>query len=319
MQLIEGRKIADDILTNIKSHIEDRETKPTLAVILIGKDEASKIYVGLKEKAAKKIGFNFFLYKYDANVKEEIILEKIKEINDDNNIDGVIVQLPLPDGLDKNKIINAISPKKDVDGFCDENQKCFSKNQATLFPVFPKAIIKMVESVLMDLEIENETPSVLLNISPLEYKDGEETVVRKFNGSKLFKCSKAIIICKSDDFGLVMQEYFRKIKIKSQYFMADKIDENKNILREADIVVVACGVPNLLNSSMIKDDVIIIDGGINKVDGKTVGDVDTKSFENTNAFISPVPGGVGPVTVACLLENVYLTHYKSTNLVQIYK
>jgi methylenetetrahydrofolate dehydrogenase (NADP+)/methenyltetrahydrofolate cyclohydrolase len=117
----------------------------------------------------------------------------------------------------------------------------------------------------------------------------------------------------------VLREAFHKIKIKSQYFLADKINENKNILREADVVVVACGVPNLLNSNMIKDNVIIIDGGINKVDGKTVGDVDIKSFENTNAFISPVPGGVGPVTVACLLENVYLSHYESTNLVQIYK
>lgn len=275
MRLIKGREIADNILTNIKNQIKKQEIHPTLAVILIGENPASKMYVSLKEKAAKEIGINFLLYKYEESVEQSIILKKIEEINSDIGISGVIVQLPLPGNLSKNKIINTISPKKDVDGFCDKNRDNFLENKNVLFPVFPKAIVKMVESALLNLENNNNYQSV--------------------------------IICNSVYFATVMQEAFCKIKIKSQYFLVDEINENKDILREADIVVVACGVPNLLNSNMTKGNVIVIDGGINKAEGKTVGDVDIDSFKNTNALISPVPGGVGPVTVACLLENTYLS------------
>lgn len=274
MQLIKGKEIADDILSNIKSKIEHLETKPTLAVILIGEDNASEIYVGLKGKAAREIGMNFKLYKYDSSVEENVILDKISEINADKSINGLIVQLPLPEKLDKYKIINAISFQKDVDGFCDNNQRCFFNNQETLFPVFPKAIIKLIESALINLETKDNR--------------------------------RAAIVCKSDDFGKIMQVALDKVGIEANYVLCDDLD-NAGILKDADIVVTACGVRNLINVGMIKDGAIIIDGGIVKENGKVYGDIDLESFKETNCFISPVPGGVGPVTVACLLENVYLT------------
>ncbi|MDX9913356.1 MAG: bifunctional 5,10-methylenetetrahydrofolate dehydrogenase/5,10-methenyltetrahydrofolate cyclohydrolase [Candidatus Moranbacteria bacterium] len=288
MQLIKGREIADNILDNIRLRIEKMETKPTLAVILVGEDKASEIYVGLKEKAAQKIGIGFKLYKYNADVTEEVILGKIKEINETEDINGLIVQLPLPEKLDKHKIINAIDPQKDVDGFCEVNQELFFQNQDVLYPVFPKAIIKMVESVLADLKVKEETSFLAL--------------------------IKAVVICKSDDFGKIMRKYFEKIDIEAQYVFCDDLDNKKNLIRQADIIVTACGKRDLINFEMVKDGAIIIDGGIVKEGGKVSGDVDFETFKKTECLLSPVPGGVGPVTVACLLENTFQAYQESGNL-----
>lgn len=279
MQLIKGREIADNILVDIKSKILEMGTKPTLAVFLIGEDEASKIYVGLKEKAARDIGMDFKLFRYDANIDEQEILARIEDLNKDKNISGIIVQLPLPEGLDKNKIINAISPEKDVDGFHFENQKKFCCGaECKIFPVFPKAIIKMVEFAIGENSLEN--------------------------------VNKAVIICVSDDFGIIMQEAFKKINIEAQYIFCDNLVSNSEELKEADVVVTACGVINIINSAMVKAGAIVIDGGIIKIEGKVHGDVDIESFKNQDVFVSPVPGGVGPVTVACLLENTFLAGVK---------
>ncbi|NLC31553.1 MAG: bifunctional 5,10-methylenetetrahydrofolate dehydrogenase/5,10-methenyltetrahydrofolate cyclohydrolase [Candidatus Moranbacteria bacterium] len=279
MQLIKGREIADNILVDIKSKILEMGTKPTLAVFLIGEDEASKIYVGLKEKAARDIGMDFKLFRYDANISEQEILARIEDLNKDKNISGIIVQLPLPEGLDKNKIINAISPEKDVDGFHCENQKKFCCGaKCKIFPVFPKAIIKMVEFAIGENSLEN--------------------------------VNKAVIICVSDDFGIIMQEAFKKINIEAQYIFCDNLVSNSEELKEADVVVTACGVINIINSAMVKAGAIVIDGGIIKIEGKVHGDVDIESFKNQDVFVSPVPGGVGPVTVACLLENTFLAGVK---------
>ncbi len=279
MQLIKGREIADNILVDIKSKILEMGTKPTLAVFLIGEDEASKIYVGLKEKAARDIGMDFKLFRYDANISEQEILARIEDLNKDKNISGIIVQLPLPEGLDKNKIINAISPEKDVDGFHCENQKKFGCGaKCKIFPVFPKAIIKMVEFAIGENSLEN--------------------------------VNKAVIICVSDDFGIIMQEAFKKINIEAQYIFCDNLVSNSEELKDVDVVVTACGVINIINSAMVKAGAIVIDGGIIKIEGKVHGDVDIESFKNQDVFVSPVPGGVGPVTVACLLENTFLAGVK---------
>lgn len=303
MQLIKGKEIAADILNNIRLEIEKIETKPTLAVILIGKDKASEIYVGLKEKAAREIGMNFNLFKYDSGVEEGVVLNKIKEINDNESIDGLIVQLPLPEKLNKHKIINAINPQKDVDGFCEINQELFFQNKSGLEPVFPKAIIKMVKSALVDLEIKEE-PSFL--VSSIDYKRERIDMI---NFSR-----KAMIICKSDDFGKIMQKAFEKIKIEAQYVFCNDIENKIDSIKDADIIVTACGIKNLVNPKIIdKDRVIIIDGGIVKESGKVFGDVDFESFKETDCLISPVPGGVGPVTVTCLLENTFQAYRKSQN------
>lgn len=299
MQLIKGREIADNILNNIKSEIEKLKTKPTLAVILIGEDEASRIYVGLKEKAAREIGFNFLLYKYDADVEEDVILKKIKEINVDKNIHGLIVQLPLPKNLDKYKIINVISPEKDVDGFCKYNQDVFLSDQECHWPVFPKAIIKMVEFALGNLEVKNK------NFIYEQRDSRDKPEDDNFGGFESIKHREAVIICKSDDFGIIMRRAFGRIGIEAKYVFCDDLNSSLVEIKNADIVVTACGKLNLINNEIVKNNVIIIDGGIIKEDGKVYGDVDLESFEKTDCFISPVPGGVGPVTVACLLENTF--------------
>ena len=175
--------------------------------------------------------------------------------------------------------------------------------------------MKMVESVLKEIEMKNrnlvyedrDSQHPLFNSPP--QGGGEGSAVELFGGKN------AVVVCKSDDFGKIMQKAFEKIEIGSEYIFCDKVseEENSNMLKEADIVVTACGIKNLINSQMVKDKAVIIDGGIVKEDGKVYGDVDLESFRETDCFISPVPGGVGPVTVACLLENTYLAHHKSTN------
>ena len=274
MELIRGKKIADNILSNIKSQIDKLETKPTLAVFLIGENEASEIYVELKRRAVEGIGMGFKLFKYPVFVAEDEILSKIKELNEREDINGIIVQLPLPDGLDKTKIINAILPKKDVDGFCRFNQERFFEDKEILYPVFPKAIMKMVDHFL-------------------DNADGKKEI-------------KVSVVCKSDDFGKMMQKAFSKRGIGANYIFCDDLDNEKDILNQADIIITACGKRKLINSKMTKNGVMIIDGGIIKEDKRVFGDVDIESFENFKALISPVPGGVGPVTVACLLENTFL-------------
>ncbi|MEF3691426.1 MAG: bifunctional 5,10-methylenetetrahydrofolate dehydrogenase/5,10-methenyltetrahydrofolate cyclohydrolase [Candidatus Moraniibacteriota bacterium] len=279
MKLIKGHQVADIILEDLKNKISELKIKPTLAVILIGEDQASKIYVGLKKKAAEKIGMNFRLFYYNSDVEEKTVLDKIKELNKDREVSGIIVQLPLPQGWNKKLIVNLIDLEKDVDGFCDENQNLFyGKEECEIFPVFPKAIFRMIEFAI---------------------KENNLTGIRE-----------GVIICNSDDFGRVMQRALGKLSIQGEYVLKDDLKNNLEKIKKADVLVTACGVANILNSSMVKTGAIVVDGGIIKVDGKVRGDVDVESFENFDAFISPVPGGVGPMTVACLLENTFLAGVK---------
>ena len=274
MEKLNGKKIADRILDDLKNKISAENLQPVLAVVLVGENEASKIYVDLKEKAAEKIGIDFRKIAMSENSTEEDVLNKISELNDDPKVSGIIVQLPLPDSLDKIEIIQAIDPKKDVDGFHEENIELFFTGKERFFPVFPKAIIETLKSV--------ETR----HASSLQGK-------------------QAIIICNSQEFGKTMQETLKREKISSQYFFPDDVQDNLVDLGGADILVTACGVPNLIQGDILKDGVIILDGGIMRVDNKVVGDVDVASVKNLAGYLSPVPGGVGPVTIACLLQNVY--------------
>lgn len=264
MKLLYGKPIADDILNRLKNDISLRDEKPGLAVILIGNDQASHLYVSLKEKTAREIGMNFFRFDLTENVSENEILDLIQKLNADEKVYGIIVQLPLPSGFDSGKIISKINPKKDVDGF-------FAKNEKDLQPVFSRAIMLLAES------------------------SGENS-----------KGKKAIVIANSDDFGKIMTAALEQKNVLAAYFLAKDISENISKIREADIVVSAVGSHGLINGQMLKEGAIVIDGGIEKVDGKVMGDVDFVSTKDKKGFISPVPGGVGPLTIACLLENVYI-------------
>ena len=270
MKLLYGKPIADDILNRLKKDISSYIEKPGLAVVLIGNDQASQLYVLLKEKTAGEIGINFFRFDIAENVSENEILELIQKLNTDEKVHGIIVQLPLPAGFDSGKIISKINPKKDVDGF-------FAKSEEDLQPVFSRAIILLAES-------------------------SEEILVGK----------KAIVVANSDEFGKIMTTAFEQKNILAEYFLAKNISENLGTIREADIVVSAVGSQGLINSQMLKEGAIVIDGGIEKVNGKVTGDFDFASIKEKSGFISPVPGGVGPVTIACLLENVYIAFKAQT-------
>ncbi len=280
MKILNGKEIADKILADLKNKISAESLHPGLGVVLAGSDEASKIYVDLKGKAAERIGINFQKIEMLESASEEAVLEEIEKLNQDSKINGIIVQLPLPSHLDKIKIIQAIDAKKDVDGFHDENIKLFFAGKERFFPVFPKAILELIKSV------ETHCNACL---------SGRQASLRG---------KKAIIICNSQEFGKTMQAALKTEKISSQYFFQDDVQDGLVDLQEADILITACGKPNLISGEMLKDGVIIIDGGITRVGDKVVGDVGFASVQNLNGYLSPVPGGVGPVTIACLLQNV---------------
>ena len=260
MQLIEGKKIADKILENLKAEIEVSGKKPKLAVLLVGNDSASEIYIGLKKNAAEKVGIDFELIRFNEKNLEEEIITKIQELNQDEKTNGIIVQLPLPEKFATQKIINAIDPKKDVDGFHPENK--------ILPAVFPEAMLELLKST------------------------------EKYIGKK------ALVVANSEIFGEKMCEVLRKENVESEYFLASNISAEK--LNQADILISAVGQVGIIKKEMVKDGAIVIDGGIMKSDGKVLGDVDFENVKNKTSFITPVPGGVGPMTIACLLRNVYL-------------
>jgi methylenetetrahydrofolate dehydrogenase (NADP+) / methenyltetrahydrofolate cyclohydrolase len=271
MKLLYGKPVAKEILSRLASDISLCERKPGLAVVLVGDDSASQIYVNLKEKTAKEIGMNFFRLDLPGDVAQTEILHQIGELNADADIDGIIVQLPLPAGFDTQKIITSINPEKDADGFHSTNTGLFLKGEAGIVPVFPRAIMQLIKS-----SGEN-----------LEHKTG-------------------IVIANSDEFGSIMCAMLEREKISAQYILSENILSNLEKIRVSDIVVSAVGSPGLLRGEILKDGAIIIDGGIEKVGAAVVGDVDFGSTEALEGYITPVPGGVGPVTIACLLENVYL-------------
>lgn len=270
MNLLYGKTLADEILANLKNAILKQEKKPSLAVVLVGNDKASQIYVKLKEKAAKEIGVEFFKYLMAETEDQEEILNLIDFLNKDEEINGIIVQLPLPVGFETEKIITTIDPQKDIDGFQKENAKKFLKGEAILWPVFPLAIIRLIEQ-------------------------SKENLINK----------KAIVIANSAEFGKIMSAALQQKKIKASYILAKDVSFNFEKIKTSDIVVSAVGSPGLIKGEMLKKGAIVIDGGIEKVGKKVLGDVNFASTENNSGFLTPVPGGVGPMTIACLLENVY--------------
>ncbi|NTV40984.1 MAG: bifunctional 5,10-methylenetetrahydrofolate dehydrogenase/5,10-methenyltetrahydrofolate cyclohydrolase [Candidatus Moranbacteria bacterium] len=272
MKLLYGAPIAEKILASLKEDILHWNEKPCLAVVLVGKDRASEIYVGLKEKKAKEISMNFSLFNFDEKVSEEEILKCIEKLNEDEKVNGIIVQLPLPAGFNTEKIISALKPEKDVDGFHRDNANKFLKSESEIYPVFPHAIVKLLESSGENLEGK-----------------------------------KAVVLGNSQEFGCLMQLALKQKGLLTDFISATQLSSNLGKIKQADVVVSAVGLPGLLRGEMLQEGTIVIDGGIEKVGEKVVGDVDFGSTKDKNGYLSPVPGGVGPVTIACLLENTYLS------------
>lgn len=270
MQLIDGKKIANEILETLKSEIELMHAKPCLAIVLVGNNESSKIYVRNKIKAAEKVGIETKLLEFDASVDEDTLCQEISTLNKSKKITGVIVQQPLPPQISLDKVLTQISPLKDVDGFGVQNMGLLSLNLGKgLIAATPKGVLRLLQATGENLS-------------------GKHVVI--IGRSKIVGRPLASLLLNHDCTVTVTHT---------------KTLELQHIVKTADIVVAACGAPLLVKKDWIKKGAIVIDVGINRVDGRLCGDVDFENVAPVCSYISPVPGGVGPMTVAMLLENTY--------------
>ena len=271
MAIIDGKKVSSDIIENITTEVKSLKLKidksPGLAVILVGDDPASAVYVRNKNKTCIKIGFQSFENILPSDTSELILLNLIDELNNNENINGILVQLPLPKHISSHKILKAIKPEKDVDGFHLENVGRLVTGNAAFKPCTPAGIIQLLDYYNIDLEGKN---AVVL---------GRSNIVGKPVAFLLLEKNATVTICHS------------------------RTKDLSKITRQADVLIAAIGKPNFVTADMVKDDSVIIDVGINRVDGKLVGDVDYQAVSQKVSLITPVPGGVGPMTIAMLMAN----------------
>ena len=269
MEIIDGKKIANKLLEDIKQKVDELEKKPGLAVILANDNPASKIYVSSKEKKAAELGFESYSYKFDKSVSQNEIIQTIKELNKNPEVNGILVQLPLFEHLNKDEIIQTINPEKDVDGFHPVNVGLLNgKLRANAIPCTPKGIIKLLKAY--NINIEGKNALVI----------GRSNIVGKPIAALLTNENATVTLAHS------------------------KTKNLKEHAKEADIIISATGKPNLIKADMVKKGAVVIDVGITKnSEAKLEGDVDFKNVKKVAKYITPVPGGVGPMTVACLMEN----------------
>lgn len=266
--ILDGKKLREKLLTELKLKVDLFDKKPTLVVILVGEDPASKIYVNNKKKTAEKLGINSQIINYPYEVTEKELLEKIEELNNDSNVTAILVQLPLPKHISKENIINAISPKKDVDGFTPYNfGKLFSGEEPIVYPCTPKGILLLLKEYNIDIEGKHV---VIV---------GRSNIVGHPLAQMLLNKNATVTVCHS---------YTKNLA---------------DITKTADVVISAVG-KNIIEGEMLKSGCVVVDVGIFKdASGKTRGDVDFESASKIASYISPVPGGVGPMTITSLMLN----------------
>jgi methylenetetrahydrofolate dehydrogenase (NADP+)/methenyltetrahydrofolate cyclohydrolase len=273
MQIIDGKKISEELKSAIALEVSGLNSKPGLAVILVGDNAASKVYVNNKEKGCQEVGFNSIKINRDKNTTEKELLQLIQDLNNDETIDGILVQLPLPNHIDTKKVIEAIDPIKDVDGFHKENMGRLLQNNPTLRPCTPRGVMTMLEK-------SNINPSGLDAVVI-----GASNIVGRPMAIELLNAGATVTICHS------------------------KTQDLPGKVKSADIVVAAVGIPRFVQADWLKKGSIVIDVGINRLEtGELVGDVDFDQAKDVVNAITPVPGGVGPMTIATLLENTLLAH-----------
>ena len=265
--IINGKQIADQIRAKAADQIAKLKINPCLAVILVGDDPASHLYVSLKKKAAEQCSIQLCLYKFGKDADQDDILEAIAFLNNDKEVDAILVQLPLPGKFNEDKIIASINPKKDADGFHPENIKKILSSCGEIFSPLNMGIIQLLASTGENLQ--NKT---------------------------------AAIIAKSKEFTSTMARLLADFGIAACAVNPDSLD-HKRAIKNADIVISAAGKPNWIHSQDIKQGAILIDVGTTRIKNKTIGDFDFESCSKKASFITPVPGGVGPMTVAMLLKN----------------
>ncbi len=280
MALLYGKPVADKILDDTKTRIASSGIVPGLAVILVGDDPASHIYVGLKEKTAGQIGMLFERRYFPADVTEDDIMAAIGALNQRKDIHGIIVQLPLPEGFDTDRIIAAIAPDKDADGFHQETLKRLSAGDKDAYPVLPTAVLELLRAT-------------------------GESVVGK----------DAVVVVNSEILGKVMAAVLSLEGMRAEFILSEHIIMGQRQIKNADIVISACGIPNLIKGDMLQAGAIVIDAGITRVGDTVIGDAEENSVGAIASFLTPVPGGIGPVTVATLLARVTAAAARKTSII----
>jgi len=271
--VLNGKELSKNIKNKLKDKLLNYQDKPGLAIILVGDRSDSEIYVRMKKKACEFVGINNYDFYYDNKIDQQTILNKINELNNDDNIHGILVQLPLPNHLDKDIILNSIKIEKDIDGFHESNVGKLTLNKNGLYPCTPLGVMKILEEYNIEL------------------------------------CGKnVVVIGKSNIVGLPLSLLLLHKEATVTICHSNTIDL-PSITKNADILVSACGQPQMIKEHYIKQDAIIIDIGISRIEYnnkkgyKIVGDVDYDNVLDKVKAITPVPGGVGPMTIAMLLEN----------------
>lgn len=285
MTILDGKKVSNDIKNEIAAEVEKMKQRgekvPHLAAIIVGNDGASKTYVNSKVKACERVGFESSLFRMSSTISEIELLDKIEELNQNDDIDGFIVQLPLPPQIDTQKVLNAVDPDKDVDGFHPTNFGKMALDMTTFIPATPFGILELLERY--------DIPT-----------KGKHTVV--IGRSYIVGRPMSILMGRSGFPG------------NSTVTLTHEFTKNiTQITSQADIIIIAVGIPDFLKGEMIKDDAVIIDVGITRVPDDNAekgyiikGDVDFENVSKRASFITPVPGGVGPMTVSMLLKNTLL-------------
>lgn len=279
MILINGKTVSAEIRNRLMQETAELKNKtgrmPGLATVLVGEDPASAVYVRNKNKICAEIGFQSFGQNLPAETTEAKLLDLIKELNENDEVNGILVQLPLPDHIDEEKVLLSIDPEKDVDGFHPINVGKLAIGNALLTPCTPTGIIALLD--YYGIEIAGKHAVVL----------GRSNIVGKPVANLLLQRHATVTICHS------------------------KTTNLKEVTLQADILIAAVGRPHFVGSKMVKEGAVVIDVGINRVDGKLIGDVEFDPVAEKAAYITPVPGGVGPMTIALLMENT-LKAFKAT-------
>lgn len=272
MEILDGKKVSQEKKQCYKEKIKNLGSRPSLIVLTINPGEASNIYINQKEKACKEMGIDFNKHIFSETVLQDEIISIIHKLNEDDNVDGILLQLPIPSHLNAHDIINEIDPSKDVDGLTDRNAGGLIHNQNVLSPCTALGVIDLLDAYNIELKGKN-----------------------------------VLLVGRSDLVGKPLIPMF--LNRNSTVTIAHTKSENlKELAQFADIIVVAAGNPGLLTADMIKVGAVVVDVGINRIDGKIVGDVDFESVKEKASYITPVPGGVGPMTIASLIRNIYYAH-----------
>ena len=284
MKLLDGKKVAAEIKEELKrKQLEEKEKTgkiPGLGIIQIGHNEAASVYVQSQIKGSKALGIQAFLYAFEDDVKEEVVLQKIEELNQTEKIDGIILQLPLPEQISRSHILQAIDVNKDVDGFKTENMGRLHLGEEGFNPCTPEGVITLLKKY--DIEIAGKNVTII----------GRSNIVGKPMLGLFVNHDATVTICNS------LTKNLKEHTLK------------------ADIIVVAVGKEKFLTADMVQEGAIVVDVGINRtVTGKIVGDVEFEEVSKKTSYITPVPGGVGSMTVAMLFQNIWKAFIKNRRIV----